>query len=590
MRLRRAGRLVSALSLGLFLLSALLSACAQDTSAAADRAHHAQARLDQEMQSARTHLHVPDGLLQPIIDQERTLTAGTRSSTEKAYQDAATGYSKLYDQVVAIEHMTPQQARTQAQKDMQRFTTSLQHVQDAGFVEAAQYQQGLQKAQQQLDAAATTTDYFTADGFIQAQTAAVEKIEPVYQQIQALNAQVDARNTALGVAAPAPLPLQCARGSNEAYFWPNPLVSLPPSPAAQAFALPYQQWPADDLARFRAASSAEQYDALSTLISAQTMQLTADAAVAAPAEAQRLVQAFQADVQTYQQSDGKDGSFQRQAAQDAQALAAAKTPADYAALAQTLQLHRQAFALPLVQAQTQHDLQTLQQLVNKAQAIQTIDPSNNLPYPDGYEYAASTTGIGDARDRLAAAKTQEDFQLVDNELQMFITNIQAMLKNLDDSTPSDQPHQTDLSLLQHYGITGTRVVVVSLREQEARMYDNGKLVKTSQVTTGNPELPSPPGIHCVFAKLADYMDISPFPKSSPFYYQPTHINFGMYYSDYGYIVHDAWWRNSFGKYTNLPHYDPIAFNNGSHGCVNFPLDTMTWLYPWAQIGTPVLVY
>src|SRR5689334_21362487 len=356
MRPRRAGRLVSLLSLGLLLLSALLSACAQDTSAAADRAHQAQARLDQEMQTARTHLHVPDGLLQPIVDQEHTLTVGTKPGTVKAYQDAATDYAHLYDQVVAIEHMTPQQAQAQAQKDMQRFTASLQHVQDAGFVEAAQYQQGLQKAQQQLDAAATTTDYFTADGFIQAQTAAVEKIEPVYQQIQALNAQVDARNIALGVAAPAPLPLQCARGSNEAYFWPNPLVSLPPSPAAQAFALPYQQWPADDLARFRAASSAEQYDALSTLISAQTMQLTADAAVAAPAEAQRLVQAFQADVQTYQQSGGKDGSFQRQAAQDAQALAAAKTPADYAALAQTLQLHRQAFALPLVQAQTQHDL------------------------------------------------------------------------------------------------------------------------------------------------------------------------------------------------------------------------------------------
>lgn len=576
------------LSLALLLLSALLSACAQDTSATADRAHQAQARLDQEMQAARAHLHVPDGLLQPIVDQERTLTAGTKSGTEKAFQDAATGYSKLYDQVVAIEHMTPLQASDQAQADLRRFTASLQHVQDQGFVEAAQYQPGLQKAKQQLAAATTITDYFTADGFIQAQTAAVEKIEPVFKQLQALSAQVDARNTALGVAAPAPLPLQCARGSNEAFFWPNPLVTLPS--AAQAFTLPYQQWPADDLARFRAASSADQYDALSSLISAQTMQLTADAAVAAPAEAQRLVQAFQADAQTYQQDGGKDGSFQQQAAQDAKTLAAAKTPADYVALAQAVQQHRQALALPLVQAQTQHDLQTLQQFVNQAQAIQTIDPSNNLPYPDGYEYAASTTGIGDARDRLAAAKTQEDFQLVDNELQMFITNIQAMLQNLNDPTPSDQPHQTDRTLMQHYGITGTRVVVVSLREQEARMYDNGKLVKTSQVTTGNPELPSPPGIHCVFAKLADYMDISPFPKSSPFYYQPTHINFGMYYSDYGYIVHDAWWRNSFGKYTNLPHYDPIAFNNGSHGCVNFPLDTMTWLYPWAQIGTPVLVY
>jgi lipoprotein-anchoring transpeptidase ErfK/SrfK len=88
----------------------------------------------------------------------------------------------------------------------------------------------------------------------------------------------------------------------------------------------------------------------------------------------------------------------------------------------------------------------------------------------------------------------------------------------------------------------------------------------------------------------DIKFISPDPPGSPNYYNPTPIHWGLLYSYYGYFLHDAWWRAWFGKYSNLPHYDPISFNNGSHGCINFPLSKMQWLYDWASIGTPVIVY
>lgn len=585
-RPRGAWRLASGLGLGLFLASAVLSACA-DASASAQRE---KTRLDKAMQAVRTNLNVPDGLLQPIVAQELRIAASTKSGSDETYQAATAGYTKLYNQVVAIEHATPQQAHAQAQTDMQQLTAAQQQVQKQGFAEAAQYQQRIQQAQQQLDAATTAKDYFTVDSFIQAQTAAVQKIEPVNQQLQSLNALVDVQNNALGIVSPTPRPLQCARGDTDAYFWPSPSVTITPPQAQGAPTYEYQQWPEQNLAQFRAAGSEQQYDALSALMSAQTQQLAADAAAAAPPQAQRLVQAFQADVQTYQQNGGKDGSFQQQAAQDAQALGAAKSLADYGALVQALLGHRQAMALPLLQAQAQHDFQELRQLVDKAQNSKTIDPANGQPYPNGYEYASGGVGIGDAEERLANSKTLDDFQAVDAEIQMFITNIQAMLQNLDDKTPPDQPHQTDLSLLQHYGIANTRVIVVSLREQMSRMYDSGKLVKAFKTTTGNPDLPSPPGVHCVLAKLENYFDVSPFAPGSAYYYNPTHINYGMIYSDYGFIVHDAWWRGWFGKYSNLPHYEPISFNNGSHGCINYPLGDMSWLYQWSQVGTPVLVY
>lgn len=574
-------------AVGLFVASAILSACA---SGAASSARKAQAKLDAELQSARTTFHVPDGLLQPIIAQEQSAAASAASGSDKALHSASTTYAHLYSQVVALEHMAPDQARVQAQSDVQQLTSALQKVQNDGYKEAAQYQPRLQQAQKRFGSATTTNDYFAVSSYTEAQTNAVQQIEPVYKQLQTFDALVTSQNQTLGIVASAPQPLQCAGGAVESYFWQNDniMVTLPAPQNAPTYV--YQQWPDQDLALFRAAGSAEQYTALSSLLAAQTQQLKADVASAIPEQAAFDVQTFQADVQTYQQGGGKDTSFQQMATQDAQTLGAAKTFADYTAVVKSVQKHRAAFAFPLLKVQTQNDLNTLQQLVNKAQGLSTIDPANNQPYPDGYEYASQSTGVGDAQQRLANAQTQDDYQAVDQEIQMLTVNLQAMLQNLNDNTPSDQPHKTDLSLLQHYGVTNTKVMVVSLREQEARMYDNGQLVKAMKVTTGNPDLPSPPGLHCILYEMQNYDDISPFPPTSPYYYKPTHINYGMVYSYYGYIVHDAWWRSWFGKYSNLPHYDPISFNNGSHGCVNLPLDDMAWVFNWGTVGTPVLVY
>src|SRR4029077_16212931 len=114
-----------------------------------------------------------------------------------------------------------------------------------------------------------------------------------------------------------------------------------------------------------------------------------------------------------------------------------------------------------------------------------------------------------------ASDTKTNYQGVDDEAQMFIHNLSAMITNLA-QMPKDNKariawsmtsHQTDVDLINYYGLQSTRVIVVSLREQKARLYQNGKLVVVNgqpyafDVTTGSPDKPTVPGIHCALPPL-----------------------------------------------------------------------------------------
>lgn len=47
-------------------------------------------------------------------------------------------------------------------------------------------------------------------------------------------------------------------------------------------------------------------------------------------------------------------------------------------------------------------------------------------------------------------------------------------------------------------------------------------------------------------------------------------------------MHDATWRNEFGG--------QIYIENGSHGCVNLPLDAAAAIYEHMSTGFPVICY
>ncbi len=691
-------RLSGALFLLLCIAATLLASCGPDAKGAADAN---KAKLDTELHTASVTKGVPARRLAPILAQENALNANTSSGSNAAYQAAADGYTTLYNQVVALEKLTPSEAQALASGDLSALQTSLASAESTGIADvtaaAQQFDSSVPQARQKLAVAKTTQDYFAADEYILDQSAAVTQIVPDYQQIQTLTSLVNTQTAALAQRPGPARALQCATEGGEigafgivpAQFWSAqnayPVMASSPvmvTPQVLPQTYYFSSWPSYALTAFKAARSADDFSALNAGLLARIATLKQDMQPAALARAQvaASVERFQNDVNTYQTdaqanndylkthrasahdvpdfravwnlSSGSAGfappsdffpnvpdfqvdpKYAQEAAQDAQALASAKTSGDLSALTKTVQQHEQSLAYALLKVKAYYDVNiTLQALVDQGQSTTTDVTYLGTLYktPNAYEYAdddlrydkKDTVGIKDAQVRYDQAAYREgyvshadavaDYQAVEDEAQMFLHNLSAMITNLA-QMPKDNAsrqawsmtaHQTDLDLINYYGLQSSKVIVVSLREQKARLFSSGQLVTGSNgapyafdVTTGSPDKPTVPGLHCALPPLkgppgGDIFKSSE-PPGSPFYYAPTPVHFSYGYSLYGYFMHDGWWRDAteMGYLTNLPHYDPEAFNGGSHGCINFHYANgdMAKVYAFSYTGIPVIVY
>ena len=194
---------------------------------------------------------------------------------------------------------------------------------------------------------------------------------------------------------------------------------------------------------------------------------------------------------------------------------------------------------------------------------------------------------------LSWAYTQSDFQAVVNDEKDELFSLQMLEQDYEDKTPYNQPHKTDIELIQQYQLSG-QIIVVSMLEQVMRVYENGKLVRSFSVTTGRVELPSLPGHWTVLARQLPTEFTSSDPPGLPYWYPPTPINYAINYHSDGYFIHDAWWRVNFGPGTQFPHYDvggdESFAGNGSHGCINMQENDAAWLYSNTNYTTQIIVY
>ncbi len=307
------------------------------------------------------------------------------------------------------------------------------------------------------------------------------------------------------------------------------------------------------------------------------------------------LQAYQQWIALMSKYNGDVTTYQAHYSSDQQALRSATSTSAYKTALAALRAHVAAIQLPAMKTESNFLFQELQQdAANFGKQHTYYDSYNNTTYPLGYEYgpngAGSTLWL---KGELTRAQTLTDYQQAVEDLNMDLTNFQAMVADFNDKTPYNKAHKTDIQLMQHYQYMDSHVVVVSLAEQALRVYDNGKLINAFQVTTGQPDLPTPPGTWWVEGKKAPTEFKADVPASSPDWYPPTPINYAMQFHSNGYFLHDSWWRSEYGPGTNFPHLDPGGTQysiHGSHGCVNMSEENAAWLYSFVQIYTHVLIY
>ncbi len=114
-----------------------------------------------------------------------------------------------------------------------------------------------------------------------------------------------------------------------------------------------------------------------------------------------------------------------------------------------------------------------------------------------------------------------------------------------------------------------KVIAVDLTKLHEYLYENGELVYSAKISPGINNW-TPTGTFKIYAKTKKQK------MSGPGYYLPNVPNILWFKGDYS--IHGVYWHNDFG------------IRPRSHGCVGQSLEDAEWVYDWAEVGTPVVIY
>lgn len=126
------------------------------------------------------------------------------------------------------------------------------------------------------------------------------------------------------------------------------------------------------------------------------------------------------------------------------------------------------------------------------------------------------------------------------------------------------------------GVTNNRWIEVNLYEQIVTVYDEGRLVFATLVSSGAEPFYTMPGLFKVYKKVPLETMSGAFEADKSDYYYLESVPWTMYF-DQNRALHGAYWRPAFG----VPQ---------THGCVNFSIGDARWLFDWAKNGDWVYVW
>jgi hypothetical protein len=551
------------------LVTLLLSACGGDPQTQ-QRANLSKTDLDRLISQAQG-IGVPGTMLAPITQQEAQisntsapLTIFSGQPATDYYSNVAQRYQMLSIQVRGLETQVTQQFDYQAALDIQGLENALAQRRAENFVEAKTFANQLTQYQNQLSTAQFPKDYTRISFDAKQSTLALQLLGPAYDNLVSL--QKDIKQ------------LQASHVDTT------------------ALNQQYQQ----DLQLFRNAQKPEDFTHLINLSTTQ-LQATADFSTQAiPYIGAAKLQEFSADLIKLKQYGQNTTSYQQRLTADQTALAQARSISDYLKVSSQIDHDISSVQFALTAGYASYLLkQYNNEVASWGNSHQYHDPVDGGVYNLDYEYGAYGTGPdGNAALQYAQSTGQQaDYQAAIDVINGNLLHLHAMEADYSDKTPHDKPHAADIQLMKHYNVYGSnggQVLVVSLIEQTLRYYNNGKLVRTFYVVTGQYMKPSPPGFWSIILRQSPTKFKSSEPQSSVFWYPPTPIQYAMEYHSGGYFFHDAWWRANFGPGDNFPHNDSsgtTSFNgNGSHGCINMNTSDIAWLYPQIAWGAAVILY
>ena len=113
---------------------------------------------------------------------------------------------------------------------------------------------------------------------------------------------------------------------------------------------------------------------------------------------------------------------------------------------------------------------------------------------------------------------------------------------------------------------------------------NGAVQLETDVVTGlpTPERETPTGVYSILEMKRDKTLVGEINPSTGQPSYRTKVGYWMRVTWTGIGFHDATWNPSFGG----SRYQA----NGSHGCINMPLDQAASLYGMLSVGTPVIIH
>jgi hypothetical protein len=122
---------------------------------------------------------------------------------------------------------------------------------------------------------------------------------------------------------------------------------------------------------------------------------------------------------------------------------------------------------------------------------------------------------------------------------------------------------------------GKTYIEINMGDQMLYYYVDGNLSMEMPIVTGNVNRSrgTPTGIYPVYNKRYHTNLVGVDYVSYVNYWLGVHKGVG---------IHDALWRNKFGE--------QIYKTDGSHGCINCPLETVEKLWEVVDVGTPVVLY